>query len=325
MASSDAPRVLVVGAGQVGVVFGYHLARGGAHVGYLLKPQHLEDARAGFTLYPLNRPRRERWTPVRFPPEAFDCLTTADDTWDYVLLTIPSSAVRGPWFDELARACPRAFFVTFQLGLGDREWLAERVPEERLLSGALSLISYSAPLEDEPVPEQGTASWFPPGSACPFVGTDALAVDRLVRALRKGKLPAIVGHGPAGAAARVPDYVLMVLISALQLCGWKFSELRRHPERTRLAKAAADEANAVLDRRLGTSRPALFSLISPWLLRVGLFLVKPLLPFPLEAFFRVHFTKVGAQMVRDRRLFLEEARRQGLAHAALEELDRRLR
>ena len=53
-------RVLIVGAGAVGQVYGWYLSRGGAEVSFYVKEKYLEDARAGFALYPLNT-RRTRF------------------------------------------------------------------------------------------------------------------------------------------------------------------------------------------------------------------------------------------------------------------------
>ena len=56
-------KVLVVGAGAVGQVYGHALARGGARVTFLVKPKHVEEARRGFVLYELNRGRAPiRWS-----------------------------------------------------------------------------------------------------------------------------------------------------------------------------------------------------------------------------------------------------------------------
>ena len=53
-------RVLIVGAGAVGQVYGHHLQRGGAEVTFLVKPRYETDARAGFTLWRLRRLGRPR-------------------------------------------------------------------------------------------------------------------------------------------------------------------------------------------------------------------------------------------------------------------------
>jgi ketopantoate reductase len=51
-------KVLMVGAGAVGQVFGWHLQAGGAEVGFHVKREHAERIRAPLLLYPGNgRPR----------------------------------------------------------------------------------------------------------------------------------------------------------------------------------------------------------------------------------------------------------------------------
>ena len=42
MSATDAPRVLMLGAGAVGMSYGYHLEQGGASVTYFVKPKYQE-------------------------------------------------------------------------------------------------------------------------------------------------------------------------------------------------------------------------------------------------------------------------------------------
>ena len=55
MSATDAPRVLMLGAGAVGMTYGYHLEQGGASVTYFVKPKYQESVLEETLLYPLNR------------------------------------------------------------------------------------------------------------------------------------------------------------------------------------------------------------------------------------------------------------------------------
>jgi ketopantoate reductase len=61
-------KVLIVGGGALGQVYGQTLARGGAPVSYLVKPGQEVAARSGFTVHRLRRlggPATERLVPAQ--------------------------------------------------------------------------------------------------------------------------------------------------------------------------------------------------------------------------------------------------------------------
>src|ERR1700678_139755 len=113
-------RVLIVGAGAVGQVYGHHLVRGGADVEFLVKPKYLAEVAHGFTLYHL--PNTE--------PDVLHAHATAAATgaYDAVILTVSSDALRaGDWLAELARATGNATVLVLQPGLDDRAYIEARV------------------------------------------------------------------------------------------------------------------------------------------------------------------------------------------------------
>src|SRR5204862_1343250 len=125
-------------------------------------------ARAGLTLYALNRPRRRRAEPERFTD--FSVVTSAAEVagqpFEVAILAVPSTALTdAAWLGALARALPAATVVMLQPGPDDRRLLAAHVPGERIVQGMITLVSYFAPLPGEALPEPGVAYWLPPLSA----------------------------------------------------------------------------------------------------------------------------------------------------------------
>ena len=282
--------VLIVGAGAVGQVYGRHFQRGGADVAYLVKPQHLDETRGGLTLYPLNDGRPP--PPVRF--EGFEALTEAGGRkLDAAVLCVSSPALRGGWLDALAAATGDATVVMLQPGLTDREYVAARVGEGRLVSGLIGFIAYAAPLSDEPLPLPGTAYWFPPFQMCPFTG----AIERvrpIVDALRRGGFPARI-HPDVPSELAFKGAVLETLVVALEHAGWSFAALRRDRELLELAIRASREVASLAEKTLGKKAPAATRRLRPWMVRLITWAAPKVAPFDLEAFFRKHFTKVGDQ------------------------------
>ncbi len=313
-------RALVVGAGAVGQPYGRHLQKGGTEVAFLVKPRHAEELRGGATLYPLNRLAR-RTTPVRWGD--YQVLTSAEEVgrsrWDQVYLTISSTALHGPWLPELARHLGDATVIVLQPGLEDREVVERHVAGERIVQGLISLVSYPAPLPGETrFPEPGIAYWFPPLSPSPFSGPSA-RVDEVVEALDAGDFPA-TRHPDVSKLAGFPNALMMPYLVALEAAGWTFDGLRAGDHLGRASRASR-EAMAVVERKHGNRRPAALALAArPFVLRTGLSIGRLVVPFDLETYFRVHFTKVGDQTRAMMARYIELARHEGLPSQALEEL-----
>ena len=310
-------RALVVGAGAVGQVYARHLQRGGTEVAFLVKERYAAELREGLTLYPWNEGRPP--APVAF--RGFGVLTStaevARQSWDQVWLCISSTALRGPWLDLLLGAAGEATLVALQPGLEDRDYLLQRWPEERLVSGAIALISYQALLPGESWPRPGVAYWFPPLSPSPFSGPPR-RVHAVVKALRMGGCPA-KRHPDVPGWSAVPSAIMMPVLLALEAEGWSLRALRRSPLLARAAEAAR-EALAMVAAHRREKPSAIRSLLGPRTLSLLLAVAPRVMPFDFEAYLRYHFTKVGDQTQAMVATYVQTARAHGLPHAALEEL-----
>ena len=287
-------RVLIVGAGAVGQVFGRHLALGGADVTFYVKDKYAAEARAGFPMYPLNVKRHPR---EQF--DGFGVMTTpaevAAATWDQVFLTVSSTALRaGTWLGELAAATKQATVVCLAPNLGDRAFVLDHVAADRIVDGTIGFVSYHAPMPGETrFTEPGMAYWFPPMSPSPFCGSDA-RVGAVVDALRRGKLPAKRVRDLTSTAP-FPSAMLYAYISALEGAGWSFATLRQG-DRLATATRGARQMFAIVGRQLERKPPLGIRLAArPTVIRLVLIAQRRVVPLDLEMFFRVHFTKVGDQ------------------------------
>lgn len=312
-------RVLIVGAGAVGMVFGRHLALGGAEVTFFVKPRHADAVRAGQPMYLLNRGTELGWS------RDYQLLTAIEEVaaarWDAVLLAVSSTALRaGPWLDEMIAATGDATIVFLQPNLDDRAYLLARADAARVVDGTIGFLSYHAPMpgEERRFAQPGLAYWFPPLAPSPFSGADA-RVRPLVDALRKGKLPAKrVRDLPA--SAPFPSALLYAIVTSLEGAGWSFATLRQG-DRIAVAGRAARQLFAIVERELGHRAPLGVRLASRApILRAVLRLQRLVVPLDLEQFFRVHFTKVGDQTRAGMTRYLELGRKASLPVDAVEQL-----
>ena len=159
-------RVLLVGAGAVGQAYGWHLQQAGHEISFFIKPNHRESLAGGVDVHCLSGRSRghhrfTRYGLYQVPDEL------RSQHWDEVWLCMSSTALRGPWLDPLLAAVGEATIVMLQPGLEDLNYLLERVNEDRIVCGLISLVSYLAPLPGEER-EPGITWWFPPLSPSPF-------------------------------------------------------------------------------------------------------------------------------------------------------------
>lgn len=314
-------KILIVGAGCVGQVFGYHLQRAGAEVSFWVRPKYVEECKRGFVLYSHNgRGLRE---PIRF--QAASILSTLEELererFDQVYLCIPSNGLRGEWFARFADRLGDAVLVSLCPGIDDRAYIAEHFDPARTVTGLITQISYPAPLPGEQVGEPGTAYWFPPMGPHPFDGPPEL-VRAVVALLRKGRLPARADFKLAEKAG-YPNVVLMMFIIGLEAAGWSFDAVKQPASMQRI-HAAMREGLAYVSRRQGTRPPLAFRMLGPLTMRLALGVAPAVIPFDLETYLKVHFTKVGGQT----RMFVDDwtrgMRELGVASTNLETLAKAL-
>ena len=282
-------KVLIVGAGAVGQTYGFHLLRGGAQVSFYVRPRRVAELQGGVVVHPLSLGR----APQRL--EGFTLVSDAAQVaaagpFDVVILTVPSDALRGDWSVALLEAAgPDATVVALQPGPDDQAWIAGQVGAARVVAGVIALLAWPAPLPGvDRAP--GVAWWRPPFGKLPLSGAPA-RVDPLVQALRRGGMPAkrVADAGAAGAAASA---VMMPFIAALESVGWELARLPE-PEPHRLALGAAREIRALVAPEASTL--PLWLLGRKGLLRIGVWLARRVMPMDLQAYLKLHFTKVGAQ------------------------------
>jgi hypothetical protein len=310
-------RVLVVGAGAVGQVYGRHLQLGGASVTFFVREKYREEALRGFTMYALNRSGAGKTERLRFTElSAISSPTEITQPFDQVWLTVSSPALQGPWLRELVAATgPDTTYVMLQPGLEDRKVVEDAgVPLARIVVGVISMISYHAPLPGETrFPEPGMAYWFPPASPTLLSGERA---ESAVLALRAGACPA-KKHKDAQAFALFPSAIMHAYLVALEASGWKFRSLFGG-SLSKLAARGSREALAALSASTKRRVPIAMRFVArKTTIRTAMWFARRVVPLPLETYFEAHFTKVGDQTREFMSSFIALAKEHGTPTDAL--------
>lgn len=324
-------RILVVGAGRVGQVYGHHLAEGGASVTVLVRPRHEEEARRGYRLHrvALTGKRRPAW----FRPEVLTSVAslTSAARFDEVWLCVATTSLGDAWLAEIAAAVPAATVVSVQPGLGVRDLLHRTIEPARLVMGIVAFLAWETPLPGSEDPREraasddpGTAYLIPPLQPISISGGSERRALAVVDGLRAGGLAARLVED-AEADLAFSTAMMMPIVAGLELAGWSLAGLSSDIELAALATRAVEEAVAVSQSETGRGAPVASSLFhSTLLLRAGARIAPRFAPFDLETYLRAHFTKVGEQtrvLLSD---LAEHASRRGLPHEALASLVRRL-
>lgn len=312
-------RVLIVGAGCVGQVFGLHLARGGAEVHYFVRPQYRATTARGFALAHLRMglgARRDSFAPLGVLSEREQLRA---QRFDQVWLTMSSAALRGEWLAPfLEQLDPTTTLVSLQPDRGDHALLRSLWPRpEQLVLGSIGFVAFAAPLTAQEGLEVDTAYWFPPLGKSAFTGARTL-VNALLRPLRRGGLPAGAQRDVVGAMA-YPNAIGMTYLTALEAAGWSLDTLQGS-ELLPLCERAVREVVSVVHSETGKRGLGFGLLAHGWLAALGFRLAARVVPFPLLGFVRQHFTKVSAQTHMIVARLIGEAQRHGMAHANLAEL-----
>lgn len=299
-------RVLIVGAGAVGLVYGQGLARAGHSVTFFIKEKYRADLAAGVTVV-----RQYRLLPDKVVLFAdYELLTdwqeVAQQQFDQVWLAIPSTAVRQLPCAAIKSAIGDATLVMLQPAAPDYRLLLQHWPAAQIVKGMINLISYYHPMPGQTALAAARplcVAWYLPPAFMPMpLSAAEKAGERLAATqalLRAGGFPA-KQVADAVATARLPNALLMTFLCALQASDWSFARLRHNAARLALLTRAQKDLLATLEPGAGWQVPA------PWLYRVGLGVASWVLPFSLETYLQEHFTKVGAQTD----LYLQDFRQQ---------------
>lgn len=309
-------KILIVGAGAVGQVYGWHLRAAGHEVSFFVKAAYQQQMAAGLALHRLSYSgtRSHKWSQVHAIREPAE---VAAVRWDQVWLTLPSDALRGELAAQVMAAVGNATVVCLQPDIEDGAYVQAHVPAPaQVVQGIITFISYQSPLPGKAGPE-GIAYFLPPLAPGLFAG-DKVRVQGVVQALKAGGISARAVPDFAKAAAGAPA-LLQPLMCALEINQWKLSSLISS-DHFRLSLQASAEALRVAEREVGANISVLKRLLRPGLWRMVLLLSRRVLPLDLETYLPYHYGKVGIQSRLMLATYIRLGQRHGVSTQALQAL-----
>jgi ketopantoate reductase len=310
-------KVLVVGAGAVGQVYGLYFERGGADVSFYVKPKYVPHLKAGLTLFPLNQGKNPPAIRLKNYRVISELHEVAQTMWDVVLLTVPSDALYSPWLSEFSSQInTQATIISLQPGHNDRQELLKYFPEKNVIPGVITLISFATPLDASGPQENGMAFWFPPLTKAFFDG-ESTVVSEIIRILNAGGFPA--------ARKKLlddPGFVyfgstfLNLFIRNLELNEWELGAFH-NDEVSKLLKDSTLEGFEVVSKKFSLSTPFFKHFLGKTFYNLAIKLALKMMPFDLEKYLKIHFTKVAPQMRKNLHDLISEGHKYNLPLKAL--------
>jgi hypothetical protein len=268
------PRVLVVGCGAVGSVVGFHLARGGAHVAFLVREDRADEL-DGLRLERLGLCACSEGSAAMIKQVewvGFDVLTNVPDCcgpvrlrsdspnqepkpFDAVIIAVSAASSRAaaPALKQLVHGLERSCAVVRVVSeLGEDRFFHNTlsVHHSALLDLGIGFMSYPQPLEGRGRAKVGKT--FAYATTAPMLlsssssssGGNATAhpmLTRLADCFNNGELPCHCVSS-VGATLAVSSAALLGLVINLEYAGWKFGALRDDVVRRDLLSQSLGEA-----------------------------------------------------------------------------------
>jgi hypothetical protein len=308
-------KVLIVGCGAVGQVYGLALQQAGVTLGLLDRPNvavKLDQAnrQGGLPLYQVSRKHRK--DPGLYRLKDYQVMADAAESRqfepDQIWFTTPSQVYYSAWFRDFLGQVSSKRVVCFSPE-GKRPEFFNEEPGDRVIFGGTTFMAWQGDPGDGGGGPAGVYFWRSP-LGIPLAGTRD-ACRETARLLKQAGFRVVVGEPDSHSQACVTA-VMTAFVAGLELSGWSLRAYRKSPW---LKCASATGGEAI---RGQLSRPGVFArlLLSRPVLSAGFFLaalILPLLfPFDVEKYLKFHYTKTREQTVTLLNIFLKDSMARGL-------------
>jgi ketopantoate reductase len=310
-------KVLIVGCGAVGQVFGLYLQKAGVELGFyarLASANRLKQAleQGGLPLFQTSFSHRRNPSAHRL--ENYQVLTNVAESQqfkpDQIWFTTPSPVYYSEWFQEFLQNVPSERVVCFAPEGARSEFLPESGGEERLVFGGITFISWQGDLEGSSGRPEGVNYWLPP-LGLPLMGT-VQACGEVQALLKQAGLRTMLKKPDYGKSLAAMTAVISAFVAGLELAGWSLGAYRKSHW---LRRAASASQEAVLSQVSGSgiiTRTLLRMLLSPVVFYLATFLLPLLLPFDLEKYLKFHYLKTRDQTLTLLDVFAKDGKRRQL-------------
>jgi hypothetical protein len=309
-------KVLIVGCGAVGQVFGFFLQKAGVELGLYDQPataDRLKQAleHGGLPIFQITRSRR--MDPIAHRLDNYQVLTSVAECRrfapDQIWFATPSPVYRSEWFREFLQKVPAERVVCFAPEGGRPEFYPRDGRKDRLVFGGITFMAWQGDLNGGGGRPEGVNFCLSP-LAFLLSGTEK-ACDEVAQPLKKAGLRVDVQKQDSSMQVSVTA-VMTAFTAGLELAGWSLGAFRKSPWRGRAARASREAVLSQLhDANIFTRILIGIVCSSPVFLLITL--VLPLLfPFDIEKYLKFHYRKTRDQTLALLNMFASDGERRGL-------------
>ena len=311
-------RILIVGCGTVGQVFGLGLQKAGVELAFYARPDSASKLsmaleNGGLPLFQTSHFRRRN--PIAHRLTDYQVVTDVAASRRFkphqIWFTTPSPVYYSDWFHDFLRQVPSARVVCFAPEGSRPEFLSHSEKEEdRLVFGGITFIAWQGDLEGCGGRPEGVNFWLPPLLEIPLMGGHEVA-----KLLKTAGFRAAVKKEDYQAMQASITAVLSALVAGLELAGWSFGAFRKSPW---LKRAARGSREAVLSQLSGAgffTRAMLGISLSSTALFLATIFLPLLFPFDLQKYLEVHYLKTREQTLTLLGVFVADGEKQGFSVA----------
>ena len=308
-------KVLIVGCGAVGQVWGLFLQKAGVELGLYDRPEVAEKLsqaleHGGLPLFQVTYTHRR--DPIAHRLAGYRVIADVEQARrfapDQIWFTIPSPSYYTEWFREFLRKVPSERVVCF-IPEGGR---AEFIPEgsgDRLVFGGTAFMAWQGGPDAGGGRPEGINFWRPP-MGIPLAGTEA-ACREVGQILKKAGFGFTAGKADSRAQAATTA-AMTAFVAGLELSGWSLREFRNSPWLKRSAGACREAVLGQLPGAGAFQRALLGVTVLSVAFHFVAIILPLLIPFELEKYLKYHYTKTREQSIGLLELFIKDGERRNM-------------
>jgi ketopantoate reductase len=301
-------RILIVGCGAVGQVYGLALQEAGVSLGLLDRPavaKKLTRAleQGGLPLYAVSRKHRDDPIPYRLDryQVIVDLAEARQFKPDQIWFTTPSQAYYTDWFQNFLQQVPSRRVVCFTPEGSRPEFLTRKMGERVIFAGT-TFMAWQGDLAGNSAKE-GVYYWRPP-LGIPLVGNREACLE-VAQALKKAGFRVMLGK-PGSRSQASMTAAMTAFVAGLELAGWSLQAYRRSPWLKSAAGACQEAVLSQLPGHGAFQRALLGIPLLSAVFRLVASLLPVLFPFDVEKYLKFHYTKTRAQTILLLNLFMQD-------------------
>ncbi len=302
-------KVLIVGCGAVGQVYGLALQKAGVTLGLLDQPAvayKLKQAceQGGLPLFQVSDKHRKDPIPhwlkdYQVMPDEAECRRFEPEQ---IWFTTPSQVYYSDWFRDFLRQVPSKRVVCFTPE-GSRPEFSTEGLGDRVVFGGTTFMAWQGDLGGGGGNPEGVNFWRPP-LGIPLEGTQEACRD-VAQLLKQAGFRVTVGKPGSHSQASVTA-VMTAFVTGLELSGWSLKAYRKSPWLRCAANASREAVKGQLPRAGIFTRALLSSPVLSLCFYLAALLLPSLFPFDLEKYLKFHYTKTREQTVTLLNVFMKD-------------------